>query len=157
MKLLIGLGNPEPQYQKTRHNAGYAFVDWINAQQNKPADVTAVKTNIAMNSSGTAVARLIKNFKLKTENLYVVHDDLDIPLGSFKIQYGRGPKDHNGIKSVDRELGTDQYWRIRIGIENREEEKIPGEEYTLQDFTPEEEVIIKQVYERLFHRLTDLR
>ena len=71
----------------------------------------------------------------KIENLVVVHDDLDIPLGSFKIQFGRGPKDHNGILDIEEKLGTKDFWRVRIGIDNRPLDNKPmGEIYTLEDF-----------------------
>ena len=96
-----------------------------------------------MNESGDFVKKLVDQYKLKPEALYIVHDDLDILLGSFKIQFGRGPKDHNGLKSIDEALGTDQYWHVRVGVDNRPQDNRPmGEEYVLQNFTDDERAIL---------------
>jgi len=91
---------------------------------------------------------------LNLSDLYIVHDDLDILLGNYKIQFGRGPKDHNGIASVDRELGTDQYWHVRIGVDRRDpENRALGEEYVLQDFTVEEREILDNVLKEICKKL----
>mgnify|MGYP001562046501 CR=1 FL=1 len=150
MKLIIGLGNPGEKYADTRHNVGWMVVDALQKIK-LPKDILVKKTDIMMNDSGVFVKKLTKLYPLSSNSLYVIHDDLDIPLGTFKIQFGRGPKDHNGIKSVDSELGTNEYWRVRVGIENRNQEsgiRESGEKYTLEDFTDEErktldEVIVK--------------
>lgn len=147
MTLIIGIGNPEKKYANTRHNVGYMVVDSLSKGIGyRVQGVVIKKTDVFMNDSGTAVKKIMENGKWKLENLYVVHDDLDIPLGQFKIQFGKGPKDHNGIKSVEEELGTKDFWRVRIGIENRDSaNRIPGVEYTLQDFEPEERKVIDKV------------
>ena len=107
-----------------------------------------------MNQSGEFVSGQLKKYKIDPEDLYIIHDDLDIVLGEFKIQFGRGPKDHNGLRSVDEALGTDQYWHVRIGVDNRPLDARPmGEEYVLQNFTDEEKVkilgVIKSVCKKL--------
>ena len=145
MKLIIGLGNPGKQYENTRHNVGYLVVDQLR-KKNLPKDLVIKKTGAFMNESGKAVKNLTTNYQLPTTNLYVVHDDLDISLGQFKIQKGRGPKDHKGIQSVEDVLGTSEFWRVRIGVDNRDpENRIPGEEYVLQEFTDEEKRIRDKV------------
>lgn len=162
MRLIIGLGNPGKQYENTRHNVGYRVVDALQFKS-KFKEMTFKKTNVFMNESGKAVKKLITNYQLPTTDLYIVHDDLDIPLGKFKIQYGKGPKDHKGVHSVENELRTNEFWRIRVGIENREVSKVPnvpkvpkGEEYTLQDFLPEESKIIEKVIEEIWRSLQKL-
>ena len=115
MKLVVGLGNPGEKYADTRHNVGWMVVDALQKIK-LPKDILVKKTDIMMNDSGVFVKKLTKLYPLSSNSLYVIHDDLDIPLGTFKIQFGRGPKDHNGIKSVDRELGTNEYWRVRVVI-----------------------------------------
>lgn len=153
MKLIVGLGNPGEKYKNVRHNTGFLVVDVL--QKTKlPKDVIVKKSDVFMNDSGSFAAKLIKNYKLETKNLVIVHDDLDIPLGSFKIQFGRGPKDHNGIKSVDDALGTNEYWRVRVGIENRPQESKPsGEVYTLEDFTKDERIILDKTINEICKKL----
>src|SRR3972149_7107899 len=122
MKLIIGLGNPGEKYKNTRHNVGWMVIDALTSQiRNSKSEILnkrmhhsvgkiqIFKSKNFMNDSGVFVAELTKRYSLNPNHLYVVHDDLDIPLGTFKIQFGRGPKDHNGIKSVNEELGTNEY------------------------------------------------
>lgn len=148
MKLIVGLGNPGGKYKGNRHNVGYMFVDGFT--KNKPPKNTIVKkTSLFMNSSGEAVRNFMTVNKIKPEDLYIVHDDLDIPLGSYKIQLGKGPKLHYGISSIEANLGTPDFWRVRIGVDNRDvESRIPGEEYVLEDFTQKELVTLQTVLKK---------
>ncbi len=156
MKLLVGLGNPGEKYKNNRHNVGHMFIDNIKGQKSNVKSINAVKTGVFMNESGDAVKKLIENLKLEIENLYIVHDDLDLPLGSFKIQFGKGPKVHNGVNSIEKELGTTEFWRIRVGVDNRDaDNRTPGEEYVLQDFTSEEALILEQVFKSIEEDLYD--
>lgn len=168
MKLLIGLGNPGEKYEKTRHNVGVMLVeraedrveiplfarnDKGNAQNNKNS-WKAVKLKCFMNDSGIEVRQVMNFYKVKPKDLIIVHDDLDIKLGEFKIQHGKGPYGHNGILSIERELGTKDFMRVRIGIENRDlENKVAGVEYTLQNFTSEEFNIIERTFDQIFSQL----
>ena len=107
-----------------------------------------------MNSSGVAVKKFINKHKLDLDNLYVVHDDLDLKLGEYKIQFGKGPKIHNGVSSVERELGTSEFWRVRIGADNRDpERRVKGEDYVLQDFSKEEMENINDVIQKASNEL----
>ena len=138
MKLIVSIGNPGSAYLNTRHNAGFLVVEAL--QNSKlPKDVVLRKSDVFMNESGIFVKKLVNNYKLNLNDLYVIHDDLDIKLGEYKIQFGRGPKDHNGLKSIGEELGTNEYWHIRMGVDNRPLDNKPmGEEYVLQNFSDEE-------------------
>ena len=106
-----------------------------------------------MNDSGVAVKKILDNYKISPSNLYVIHDDLDIPLGEYKIQMAKGPKDHNGINSIEEELGTKDFGRIRIGIENRSSisTRPKGEDYVLADFTEEEKHILTWTIQKIIH------
>lgn len=152
-KLIIGLGNPEPKYFKNRHNAGYIFTGEL-IKRNISKNIVVKKTNVFMNDSGSVVKNLSDKYKVDFNNLYIVHDDLDIPLGEFKIQKAVGPKLHNGISSVNEKLKSKDYWRVRIGVDAREkEERESGEKYVLEDFEPEEEKILIEVIDRAIKKL----
>ena len=157
MKLIIGLGNPGVDYTETRHNVGYKVVDELLRRIKPSKNILARKTNVFMNQSGKFVESQTSEYQTKEENLYIVHDDLDIPLGDYKIQFGKGPKDHNGLKSIDDALGTGEYWHVRIGIDNRPGDSRPmGEEYVLQNFSDEEKVIIGKTIKEVCKKLGTL-
>jgi len=142
MKLVVGLGNPGEEYKDTRHNVGFMVVDALGL---RPSDgIVLVKPETFMNRSGEAVKKLVNKYKVQSTNLYVIHDDLDIPLGKYKIQKGRGPKEHRGILSIEQSLGKKDFWRVRIGVENRSSD-MAGDEYVLDNFTAEERAIIDGV------------
>jgi PTH1 family peptidyl-tRNA hydrolase len=144
MFIFIGLGNPGTKYQNNRHNVGQMLIDYLAKNlKSQNENIKFFKTDCFMNQSGKAVKKIIENYKLKIENLIIIHDDLDIPLGKSKIQKGIGPKLHNGIKSIEQELKTKDFWRVRIGVDNRKPENhISGEIYVLQDFLPEEKELL---------------
>lgn len=103
-----------------------------------------------MNRSGEAVVRLMQFYKIIPENVTVIHDDLDIEIGKYKISIGKGPKQHNGITSVEQKIGK-QFRRVRIGVENRNpDNRIPGEAYVLQNFTSAEHQLLEPVFSTLF-------
>lgn len=170
MNIFIGLGNPGEKYQNNRHNTGHMFIDYLVnkltslrvdelKEKNKPIakiytseNTILAKSLTFMNESGKAIKRILNTLHVLRYTLYVVHDDLDIPLGKFKIQFANGPKLHNGIKSIEETLKTKDFWRIRIGVDNRKKENwINGETYVLQNFLGEEkEVLINQVFPKIF-------
>jgi PTH1 family peptidyl-tRNA hydrolase len=167
MKLIVGLGNPGEKYKNNRHNVGFMFVDYLLKMQNEKCknqndnlkfkmnkflfseiiefhDLILAKPQTFMNESGIAANKIIANYGLRIADLFVVHDDLDIPLGTFHIQKGVGPKLHNGISSIEQHLKTKDFWRIRIGVDNRDSEKrIDGETYVLQDFLLTEKAVLQ--------------
>lgn len=164
MKLIVGLGNPGKEYQQTRHNVGFLFVDelatklkiefeknkYVDSEVAANSDFILAKPHTFMNNSGQAVKSLITYYDLPIANLIVIHDDLDIPLGQYKIQHAVGPKMHNGIISIENEVKSNQFTRIRIGVDNRDpENRIPGDVYVLQKFTDDEMKILKGVIENI--------
>ena len=154
MKLIVGLGNPGGKYKNNRHNVGYMVVDELRKKPN--GGFIAVKSGAMMNESGKAVSRLVNKQTLEKINLHIVHDDLDIPLGKYKIQKGVGPKDHKGLNSIYKSLSTKDFWHVRVGVDNRDPvERQEGEKYVLQDFESEEEKIIKHVISEVVGRLSD--
>lgn len=157
MKLIVGLGNPGKEYEGTRHNTGYLAIDELRKSK-LPSDVIVKKSDVFMNESGEFVEQLLSKYpNTPISSVYVVHDDLDIPLGYYKIQFGRGPKDHNGLASVDAKLETTGYWHIRVGIDNRSIDNRPmGEEYVLQNFAESERVILDRTIKEVCKRLVIL-
>jgi len=154
MRLIIGLGNPGDAYINNRHNAGYKVIDRFKKQKTKTRNIVAIKTNTFMNNSGEFVKKLVEQYNINPSDLWVIHDDLDIPLGSFKIQKGKGPKLHNGVNSIEEKLGTDEFWRVRVGVDNRNsEDRISGEEYVLQDFNDEEIGLLRPVIGEICKKL----
>ena len=177
MKLIIGLGNPEPEYQDTRHNTGFLAIDKIMSNFQFPISnfnkkinslITKGKINgkrvvlampqTHMNNSGIAVRALLDFYKLKPENLIVIHDDKDIPLGETRVQTNRGPAGHNGVKSIIEHLGTQNFTRIRVGIGLSSPPARGGARgggsdtgnFVLGKFTAEEKKVLKKVIENVF-------
>jgi peptidyl-tRNA hydrolase, PTH1 family len=167
MVIVVGLGNPGEQYSGTRHNIGFGALDVIatllKAPQfsskpklhglvSKQGNIVLLKPTTYMNRSGEAARAVIEYYggvELKKEqltNVFVVHDDLDIPLGSFKIQLGTGPKQHNGLLSLYDHLGTSQFWHVRIGVDARGGDRsIPPDRYVLQQPTAQEQKQLNEV------------
>ena len=167
MKIIVGLGNSGKEYLNTRHNAGYLVAEAlqkrisnfqfpISNQKIASLRVKIFKSDKFMNDSGSFVVKLVDKYKLDLSDLYIIHDDLDIPLGAYKIQFGVGPKVHNGVNSVEQELGTKDFWRVRVGVENRtmnNELRIKGEDYVLQDFTDEERRVLDKTIREICSKI----
>lgn len=174
MILIVGLGNPGSKYKNSRHNTGFKFLDDFgfeitkespdfqmsnkhNAEILRTDNFILAKPMTFMNDSGRAVSFIFNFYKLKPSDIYVVHDDLDISLGEYKIQKGVGPKVHYGIKSIEKELGRSDFWRVRIGIDNRDSEnRISGEDYVLQNFSIDETRVLIEVFKNVAKDLLKL-
>ena len=157
MFFLIGLGNKGSKYQNNRHNIGFLFIDYLvrkyslSKTSNKLRctlykgnimnnDVIVSKPETMMNLSGESV-RLVKNFyKIKQENIFVFHDELDLDIGKIKFKYGGGSAGHNGIKNIDKHIGN-EYYRIRIGINNKNTYSEVNE-FVLSNFNNEERMLL---------------
>jgi PTH1 family peptidyl-tRNA hydrolase len=160
MYLIAGLGNPGLQYADTRHNVGFMLLDYLARDRKVSFAESKWKASIAktiiwdesgvllkpqtfMNISGTAVAAVAQFYKVSTDNIIVIHDDLDMPLGRIKIVSGGGAGGHNGVRSCIEHLGTRNFSRIKIGI-GRPLTPIPPEKYVLARFGPDEHEVITQ-------------
>ncbi len=113
MWVIVGLGNPDKEYENTRHNVGKELVAAVKDKLPKKAKVAEL--NVYMNNSGAPIKKLIAS-KKAAEQLVVVHDELDLPLGKVKISFGSSAGGHNGVKSIEKALKTRDYVRIRVGI-----------------------------------------
>lgn len=143
MKLIVGLGNSGEKYEKTRHNLGFEVVErflkdfhsasktiWtlekkfkseivkVEWQPKKGSlqEIILAKPTTFMNDSGNAVELLASFYKIKPEDVLIVHDEIDLPLGNMKIRFGGGTAGHKGVNSVMTKLGSDKFWRLRLGI-----------------------------------------
>ena len=160
MFLIAGLGNPEEKYTKTRHNFGFRVVDALaekfgidnhqkkfNADLNKGKidedDVVLVKPLTYMNRSGIAIKDVKTFYKITLDNIIVLHDDVDIELGRIKVKIGGGAGGHNGLKSIDENIGKN-YIRIRLGV-GRPKNDGDTADFVLKKFPPEEEKIVQKV------------
>ncbi len=163
MYLIVGLGNPGKKYKNTRHNVGFIALDEItknpkfqmtNDQSNlnvkiskgtiNDQKVVLAKPQTFMNESGRAVKKIIEHWKLKIENLIIIHDDIDIPLGKIKVSVGRGSAGHKGVESIIKTLGTKDFTRIRIGICPLSGKPKDVENFVLKNFTAKELPLLKQ-------------
>lgn len=171
MKLIVGLGNIGENYAMTRHNAGFIALDEAIGFLNKKAKFSMIKKYEAevakmdglvllkpmtfMNNSGRSVRKMMDFYKLNVSDVIVVHDDLDIRLGEYKIQKGTGPKVHNGLNSVEKCLGDKDFYRVRIGVDNREKGILygSGADYVLGKFSKDEFKILDEVVKKV---VTDL-
>ena len=136
IKIIVGLGNPGSQYEQTRHNAGFWFVDELaaklgvtfNSEKRYSGDyakamlngkeVKLLKPMTFMNRSGQGVAALANFFKIPAENILVAHDELDFPAGKIRLKQGGGHGGHNGLRDIIAQLGNNNFLRLRIGIDH---------------------------------------
>lgn len=133
MKMIVGLGNPGKEYEKTRHNAGFMILDTYAKEHNiddfkkkfnglyssfikNEETVILLKPQSYMNLSGTVIKKFASFYKIKPENILVIHDDLDLPVGKIKIKYKGSSGGHNGIKNIIENLKTENFPRFKIGI-----------------------------------------
>ncbi len=165
IKLIVGLGNPGREYEATRHNAGFWWVDELVRTQNVSFkadskfhglvarvtlhghEVHLLKPQTFMNVSGRSVGALAQFYKIVPEQILVVHDELDLPPGSAKLKLGGGHGGHNGLKDIIAHLGTKDFWRLRVGIGH------PGDRaevvnYVLNAPRKEEQVLIDEALQR---------
>ena len=166
MKLIVGLGNPGRIYAQNRHNVGFMCLNHFAKRQsisfNKKqgqarigtgevagSKVVVAKPQTYMNSSGPSVGLLMKRLNISPNNLIVIHDDLDLPLGKIRISYGSGSAGHKGVDSIITSLKSQDFVRLRVGIGRPSTTNVFTEPeivaYVLGDFTPDEKGVIAQV------------
>lgn len=174
MKIIIGLGNPGKQYEKTRHNAGFLALDFLRAhfdfetfhretRFNAELSIGTIqgekyilsKPDTFMNRSGTTVKGLLNFYKLEPKDIIVIHDDLDIAPGTQKTTLSSRAAGHNGVQNIIDEIGTQDFFRIRLGIGRPTEKEGVcsfNHNYVLDAFSPEELTTL----EKLFSTLPDI-
>lgn len=175
MFLIVGLGNPEDKYKDTRHNLGFEAVEELGKRMGGGAwevekkfkseilkiaynlqpisyNLILAKPQTYMNNSGIAVTLIANYFKIRPEDIIILHDDLDLPLGKIKIRLGGAAAGHHGVESIISHLGTDKFIRIRMGIGNLR--SISGEHHTgsfnaesfvINKFLPSEKSKVKKM------------
>jgi len=162
MIIIVGLGNPGKKYKDTRHNVGFQVIDEFAKENNFPEfrlskkfnalvsekeNIILVKPQTFMNNSGKPVKTLFSFYK--PEELIIIHDDIDLPLGKIRISKNRGSAGHKGVESIIKEIGFENFTRFRIGISPKTEKPKNVEKYVLQKFNKEEEKTIEQVVQEV--------
>ena len=168
MLLLVGLGNPSPNNTNNRHNVGFLVIDAINTKfklsKQKPKfkgllttgqideqKVYAIKPLTFMNSSGICIKELIDYFKIEAKNVFVFHDDMDIDSGKVKVKFGGSNAGHNGIESIDKNIGK-HYTRIRIGIGHPKNNSM-GADHVLDNFSHDEKQSVEDITANIIESL----
>jgi len=165
MKLIVGLGNPGKEYASTRHNAGFQWVDRLAEMlhvtlkpeirfhglcahiNQKNTDLWLLEPQTYMNASGRSVVALCQFYKIQTDEMIVIHDELDLPPGIAKLKKGGGLGGHNGLKDIAAKLGTQDFWRLRIGVGHPgDRDAVVG--YVLHPPRKEEAQLIDEAIER---------
>tara|TARA_B110000438_G_C15537914_1_gene531418 strand:+ start:137 stop:697 length:561 start_codon:yes stop_codon:yes gene_type:complete len=171
MLLLVGLGNPNPNNTNNRHNVGFLVIDEINKKfklsKQKPKfkgllttgkieeqKIYAIKPLTFMNSSGVCIKELIEYFKINVKDVFVFHDDMDIDIGKIKVKFGGSSAGHNGIESIDKNIGKN-YSRIRIGI-GRPKKSATGADHVLDNFSNEEQDNVQEITKNITESLSVL-
>ena len=173
MKLIIGLGNPGGKYENTRHNLGFTIVDHLlkhyetvtenlwskqeklksevavfdwQPKEGKAERVILAKPQTYMNNSGMAVQLIASYYKVAPEDIWVIYDELDLPLGSMKIRFAGAAAGHHGVESLIEKLGTDKFWRFRMGI-GQDDGHVSGDgaDYVLGTFSGHEHGKLKEL------------
>jgi PTH1 family peptidyl-tRNA hydrolase len=169
--LVVGLGNPGPEYAGNRHNVGYQVVELLSGSDRFKANkraraltwegqvdgnrVVLVKPTTYMNESGQAVASLCSFFQVAPGRVIAVHDELDLPFGSMRLKFGGGDNGHNGLKSLRRSLGTGDFFRARVGI-GRPPGRMDPAAFVLRDFAAPERDEVPELVARVADAVTAL-
>lgn len=170
MYLIVGLGNPGEKFKNTRHNLGFEVVDELRRKLDLPAftkedkfksevsksgEIILVKPQTFMNLSGLAVEPIASYYKVPIENIVVIHDELDLPLGHIKIRIGGSGAGHHGVESVMEKLGGEKFIRVRLGISNwhaisgeHKHAAFPAEKFVVDSFAEQEKSKVKAMIKR---------
>jgi peptidyl-tRNA hydrolase len=162
MKLIVGLGNPGREYEQTRHNIGFMAINeiarFLKVEFNKEKfqgsyaeaiynseKIILLKPGKYMNLSGEVIRDFISYFKIDLEDILIIYDDLDTSVGMYRLRYQGGNGGHNGIKDIEKHIGTKNYNRIKIGISN--DKNYETRDYVLGKFSSEEQEEINKIME----------
>jgi PTH1 family peptidyl-tRNA hydrolase len=170
IRLLVGLGNPGTEYEATRHNAGFWWLDaaarklgatlqpqrsYFGLAAKAGCGVWLLQPMTYMNLSGKAVAALARFYKIEPQQILVAHDELDLPPGQMKLKFGGGHAGHNGLRDIHAQLGSPDYWRLRLGI-GHPGVKAEVVDYVLRKPAPEQRELIEQTIIRSLDALEPL-
>lgn len=154
IKAFVFLGNPGKDYTNTRHNAGFLLADYLypyarwsskfHSLYAEEGGKKILKPLTYMNLSGTAVSECTSFFKLKADEVLIAHDDLELPFGEIRLQKGGGLQGHNGLRSIKERLGTDQFYRLRIGIGRPKHGDVRL--FVTSPFTKDEQITLSQMF-----------
>jgi PTH1 family peptidyl-tRNA hydrolase len=164
-KLIVGLGNVGDKYVGTRHNIGFEIIEEYAQQNNFPSfkenkkffgscsdkfvegkKIILLKPSTLMNLSGKSVRAVAEFYNIPAKDITLIHDELDLDFGTIKLKYGgEGKSSHNGLKDISKQLGTNEYQRIRFGIKNHLLEKMDAKDFVLGKFNKEEQNKIKDL------------
>ena len=170
MKLVVGLGNPGKEYENTRHNVGFMVIDKYTGKNGISVDkekfsglygeaiinnekVYFLKPTTYMNLSGDAIRKIADFYKIDVSDILIIHDDLDLPLGTYKIKPKGSSGGHNGLKSIESNLSTQEYKRIKIGISN--DKSLDTKDYVLGKFSKEDKEQLDRVIDKVVNILED--
>ena len=173
IRLVAGLGNPGRNYEKTRHNAGFWFVDALARELGaalspqsrfagdvaKDGDLRLLKPSTYMNESGRSVGSLARFLAIEPAAVLVAHDELDLPAGTVKLKLGGGVAGHNGLKDIRAHLATPEFWRLRIGIGHPRDSELPQQQvvdYVLKPPRSEEQGAIEAAIARSLDAWNDI-
>lgn len=160
MKIIAGLGNPEEKYKNTRHNAGFILVDKLAQEKNlvwednsklnskiaKFGDTLFVKPQLFMNNSGKCLSSIVSFYKVSPKDLYVIHDDVDLPFGKIRKSFDSTSAGHNGVGDIIEHLGTKAFTRVRIGIGKPDDStNISVSDFVLMPFSDSELEFLKNI------------
>lgn len=180
MNLIIGLGNPGKKYESTRHNIGFMVLDELARQNNlswqedkknkaliaKGTDYVLVKPQTFMNLSGETTAKLLRYYHLLPRTIFgtkkdsdlssvmtVIHDELDLPFGTYKMSVNSSSAGHNGVQSIIDHLKTKNFSRIRVGINTEARKQIPGDKFVLQSFSKHEIETVRKLIPKIISNI----
>ena len=171
MKLIVGLGNPGKEYQNTRHNIGFNFLDSYVEYKNLGNDWTKkfdglymntiidghkvifLKPQTYMNLSGNSVRKIMDYFDIDVSDILIISDDLDIKVGNFKLKSDGSCGGHNGLRNIESNIGTTEYKRLKIGISKNIE--TDTKDYVLGNFSKEEKDTLKELFNNLVEVIDD--
>lgn len=171
MKIFVGLGNPGKEYEKTRHNVGFLILEKLNkglkleefryskkfnSEVSNNKNFILLMPQTFMNKSGEAVSRVVKFYKADLNELVVIHDDVDLPLGKIKIGFAEGTAGHNGVASIVNLLGSKNFWRVRVGVGTEIKSKIETDKFVLAKFTQKEQAIINKIMDEISSEIKNI-
>lgn len=168
--MIVGLGNPGKEYENTRHNLGFMFLDYLEEKYNfkiytkkfnsliseiylNNEKVIFVKPQTYMNLSGQAVQKVMKFYKINSKDILVIFDDLDIPFGEVRYKQNGSGGTHNGMKNIVQMINTKEFPRIKIGIGNIKHEKQDLKDFVLEKFSKSQKDEINNIFEKAYEKL----